>query len=780
MIPILYAASEKEFKSNGLGRLSTCSECKVTEERNGVYECEFTISVNDKRYGDCNEGNIISVTHDETGDRQPFVIYRRSVPIDGMVTFYAHHISYDLSNVILKPFHAESVVGAFSMFGTEALTVNPFTFWTNKVSQGSFTVDKPTSIRAVLGGSSGSILDAFGGGEYEFDKYEVRLYQHRGQDRGVTIRYGKNLIDLEHTIDTLGLYNAVVPFWADSDGNVVYGGVVIGASGISQVDYWTNENGVRITDENSDPMTFKYCVNHVATMDLSNQFDEAPTVAELEAKAESVLNNNEPWLPKNNVKVDFVALWNTDEYKNIAPLERVNLCDTVTVYYSELDVNVKAKVIKTVYNVLTDKYDEIELGAAESSFADVIAAETDAKLAEKPSFDMMAEAIEYATEQITGGNGGNIVFRYDAEGRPTELLIMDTDNIETAVNVWRWNLGGLGHSHNGYSGPFDDVALTQDGRINANLITAGTLSANLIKGGRIDSLNERAFFDLTGGYFALVSGDRLYRLVLRGWSAAIILQYREDVSVDWNDTAEMGGDPTKTCEIGEIYGGVNGASCVAMDVFYLGGYNNKHEFAYLDADGTTHLTVNHLMISGGTSNAYIGMETADVNGKNAIAVYDALYLNTSGTYTRILTSGANGSLPEIKTIYFSTAGSNRYVMFGPESGSTYYAQVAVSSDERLKTNIKDTEESGLDVINRIRHVEFDFIESGAHKKNGYIAQQLVEINDDFATKVEDREGDGFMSVNDHEILTYVTKAIQELSAEVKELRAEIERLKEVK
>lgn len=339
--------------------------------------------------------------------------------------------------------------------------------------------------------------------------------------------------------------------------------------------------------------------------------------------------------------------------------------------------------------------------------------------------------------------------------------------------------------------------------INADWITTGTLSANYIRGGRIDSLNSRAFFDLTGGYFGLVSESGLYRIVMRGRSGAIIIQYREDTSIDWDDTTEMGGDSSKTCEIGEIYGG-DGNSCIAMDTYYLGGYHKRKTFAYLYENDTTYLYTNHLTVSnegayprkyievmpdrlylrhigtsGGTITAYLGLESADVNGKNAIYVNDALYLNTRGTYTRILTSGPNGSLPEIKTIYFSTAGSNRFVMFGPENGSTYFVQVAVTSDERLKTNIKDTEESGLDVVNRIRHVEFDFIESGAHRKNGYIAQQLVEINEDFATKVEDREGEGFMSVNDHEILTYATKAIQELSEKNRKLEERVEKLEKI-
>lgn len=114
MIPILYPQSETRFRNNGLGRLVDCISCVVTEERNGIYECEFQYPVTGQHYSDIQEGRIIFCTHDDTRTGQPFEIYKRSAEINGVVTFNASHISYRLSKVTLEPFTATSCAHALS------------------------------------------------------------------------------------------------------------------------------------------------------------------------------------------------------------------------------------------------------------------------------------------------------------------------------------------------------------------------------------------------------------------------------------------------------------------------------------------------------------------------------------------------------------------------------------------------------------------------------------------------------------------------------------------
>lgn len=462
MYPILYAANETAFTSNGIGMLSGCVKCIVEEERNGTYECEFDVLCMGRHFDDIDIGKIILVPHDDAQDLQPFVIYRKSVPINGIVTFNAHHISYRLANVVIAPFTTSGIADTFNKLSSEALTANPFTFWTSKSSAGTFSLDVPTSARAALGGTQGSVLDVFGGGEYEWDKFAVKLRQHRGSDTGVTIRYGKNLTKLENETDASGVYNAAIPYWQDSEDetDVVYGSIVQGTdSGSSQV---------------------------VVPLDMSDKFEDKPTVQQLEAAALSYLNSAKPWMPSDNLEISFVALWQTEEYKNIASLERVKLCDTVHVYYPELGVNASMKVIKTTYNVLTETYDKIELGDARTSFAGLLRQESEAytNKAVARSEDYLEAAMTEATQRITGGLGGHVVIGTDANGKPQEIFIMDTESTGTAVNVLRINVNGIGFSSSGVNGPYTS-AWTLDGAFVANFITTGYLSCNRIKGGTL-------------------------------------------------------------------------------------------------------------------------------------------------------------------------------------------------------------------------------------------------------------------------------------------------------
>lgn len=508
MIPILYDYAEKRFTTNGVGRLSDCISCTVTEERNGIYECEFKYPITGEHYSEIKEGMVIGVTHDESGDIQPFDIYAHQAPIDGVVTFNAHHVSYRLSNVVVMPFTASTPTAAFAGIESNSANNNPFIFWTDKTGSGEFKVEKPDYVRAVLGGQQGSVLDAFGGGDYEWDRFTVKLYAHRGSNTQVQIRYGKNLSDITEKTDTSDTYNAIVPFWLSSDGTLVtlpeqvliYSGATLYQTNL------TTHNQVIIRDHLGNPITVTYQQINAVPLDMSSDFQEQPTENELRTAAISKFNASQAWLPQQNIDVDFVQLWQTEEYKNYAPLQRVKLCDTVSVFYDALGVNaVDMRVVKTVWNVLLDRYDSLELGQISSNLAQTITGPIESQLKDTVTKSMLSDSIQYATDLIRGGLGGYIVMKPNAQGQPEELLIMDTPDINTAVNVWRWNLGGLGHSHSGYAGPFDDVAITQDGQINANMITTGRLNANYIRGGTLtlggynDTYGTLSVLNSTGG-----------------------------------------------------------------------------------------------------------------------------------------------------------------------------------------------------------------------------------------------------------------------------------------
>lgn len=377
MIPILYEKTETAFTSNGLGRLADCLRCIVTEERNGVYECEFDYPIRGDKYSDIQEGRIIAVTHDDNGDIQPFDIYHRTAPINGIVTFYAHHISYRQNGITVKPFTASGVANAIAGLKTNSVGTNPFTYSTDKTTTGTYTVTTPSALKALLGGEQNSLLDVFGAGEYEYDKFSTKLWARRGSDTSVEIRYGKNLVDIEHDIDYSESYNGVVPYW--------YGTVVTEPEEGDEESEATEEEVLVTLPEwaiYASGTTYDGR-NTVVPLNLSDQFEEPPTVADLRTLATTKLNEQDTLVPIENIQVSFVQLWQTEEYKNIAPLQAVNLCDTVNVIFPELGVNkTRVKVIKVVYNTLLDRYDEMELGDNIATYAAIVTANNSSAIAQ--------------------------------------------------------------------------------------------------------------------------------------------------------------------------------------------------------------------------------------------------------------------------------------------------------------------------------------------------------------------------------------------------------------
>ena len=488
MIPILFDKNETAFTSNGLGRLTDCTRCEVTEERNGVYECEFDYPVTGAMFAQITEGRYIFTTHDESREPQPFEIYFRSAPLEGVVTFRAWHISYMLNNVIVGSFTASSVSAAMAAIPTHSLTANPFTFWTDKEVTSDYTLSTPRAVRAVLGGAEGSLLDIYGKGDYEFDLWTVKLHQNRGTNRGVSIRYGKNLVSLNQERDASNMYSGIIPYWQDSGGeNVVY---------LSSPVYRTGESAGR-----------------VVTMDLSDDFEEQPTTAQLQARAQAIIDGSDAYELKENLTIDFVALWQTEEYKDVANLQRIYLCDTVNIYYEKLGINATAKCIKVVYDSLRERYTSMELGTPKTTLArQILETTSDTLLKNVPSKSAMQSAIDKATEMIAGGFGGYIKFKYLSDGTPSEMLIMNTADEATATNIIRLNQNGIGFSTDG--GTTYRNAWTIDGQLNADFINGGTITGVAINNGNgsfsVDSSGNltASKATITGGTINLTGATR--------------------------------------------------------------------------------------------------------------------------------------------------------------------------------------------------------------------------------------------------------------------------------
>lgn len=347
MIPILYESTETEFTSNGLGRLRDCTSCEVTEERNGVYEVEFEYPVTGLHYSDILLGRIIAVEHDESGDIQPFDIYSYSKPFNGLVTFHAKHISYRQKGIVTYESNITSAAAALNWLKNNSTPTNPFTYDTDVYRSGllPYADGIPRSVKDFLGGGEGSILDTYGG-EYEFDKFHVQLWEKRGVDRDITIRHGINMTEFTDEVDYSESYNACLPYWKGNN-SIVRGAMQV------------------VDNMNFDGRD--YCV----PLDVSDQFDSGvtPIDAQVQLAGYNYMRNNQTWLPSQNIKVDFIQLKNSDEFKKFADLEKCRLCDSVRVIFPLYDMEGRFKIVKIVWDVLSEKYKEMELGNLPVSLA---------------------------------------------------------------------------------------------------------------------------------------------------------------------------------------------------------------------------------------------------------------------------------------------------------------------------------------------------------------------------------------------------------------------------
>ncbi len=456
----LFDSAETEFKSNGIGVLPDAESCVVTEERNGTFELKMVYPINGKRFSDILMRRIIVTKSNPYSEPQPFRIYGITKPFNGRVTVNAEHISYDMTGYPVGPFEAESCADAFAQMKAACSVDCPFEFWTDKNVTSAFSTIKPYSMRSLLGGTDGSILSVYGKGEYEFDRYLVRLYLNRGQDRGVVIRYGKNLTDIKQEENCSSVYTGVYPYWYNENNG-------------KKPQLCTLPEKVILAEG-----TYNY--TKILTLDLSSKWTEKPKEDDLRAEAVRYMKDNEIGIPKVSLDISFEQLAQTQEYALSALLEEVRLCDTVKVEFPDLCVSAESKCIKTEYDVLTDKYNKLTLGSNQANLATTIANQAK-ELSESLTKTYLAQSVDYATKLITGNVGGYVVMRNSDGGKqPNEILIMDSPDVETAKKVWRWNQNGLGYSKDGINGPYG-LAMTIEGEISADFMTTGTLNAISIR-----------------------------------------------------------------------------------------------------------------------------------------------------------------------------------------------------------------------------------------------------------------------------------------------------------
>jgi len=370
-VPILYDKTTplniESFNNNGLGGLSDTISLKTTEESitgtSGVYELEMVYPIYGLHYDKITVESFIKAKANQTDNKQIFKIYYVSKPINGQITIRAEHISYLTIGIPVKPLdgrladddimNALFVDDGFSVINQSLIDV-PFNFSADSVGSGSFVSGFPTNLRSLLT----KITEKFDG-EYLYDNFDISLKRVRGSDKGYKIRYGKNMTDLNHETDLTDLYTGVYPYYYNS----------------------SNDNMVMLNDPLVDATTSLTHKKYI-TVDLTSEVDEKlenienPTEIQIRTALLTVTNK---YISTNNIgkinvsiTVSFINLGDSPEYAQFKDLETVSIGDSVSIIFADLGVEATARVYKTVYDGLNERYQSIEIGTAKPKLAKTI------------------------------------------------------------------------------------------------------------------------------------------------------------------------------------------------------------------------------------------------------------------------------------------------------------------------------------------------------------------------------------------------------------------------
>lgn len=764
--PILYEQIDNIGtvpNNNGLGVLTDCLECMVTEERNGIYELEMKYPISGIHSKELIERRILKVKPNFTDDPQLFRISSVERVLEGVISVYARHISYDLSGYVITSGSASNVGAACRLLENKA---NNWTITTDKDVSATFTITEPSSVRSWFGGKEGSLLDIYGTGEWKYNNFTCSFLQHRGVDRGVTVKYAKNLLSLNQGVDSSNIITGVLPFWKDSQN----GEVILG---------------------NTQTTSITLDVPNVYTLDCSQTFQNKPTIEQLNSEAIKYIGRNETQIAKQNIKLDFLQIGQLKD--------RVDLCDTVTIDYEDFGIKGKAKCITTTWDVLKDRYDSIEIGEPKTNITDTIVS------IEKSSNNAitsteMSGAIERATALITGNSGGYIVLHdNNNDGQPDELLIMNTPDITTATKVWRWNLSGLGYSNTGYDGQYG-LAMTIDGEIVATKVSTGILSDksgnnswNLDNGSAKFNSLEITIGGSTKQVSTAINDAKSSAITSANQHSDSVAatkvgnnEIRTKFAADSTSITIQSGTITfksNTFVVNSTNFSVTNTGVVKASDFsansaiklYNSSWGTKYaEIGVISSGGQTFpaLNINHsdgtarVKIYSNPAGTQVGtIETYDTAGKKVIELSTInkggyIKCNNSAastraefgsTYTRTQTETGEAGIARLKNI----GGTNTISLVGAV-GNVTCVSLTQTSSRKVKTNIKDlTIDEAKKVLN-LKPVTYDFKDAiqGTNMR-GFIAEDVLDIIPELVKKDDD-----LLALDYIEIIPYLTKMIQ--------------------
>ncbi|MED2079865.1 phage tail spike protein, partial [Bacillus thuringiensis] len=545
-------------------------------------------------------------------------------------------------------------------------------FYSDVPKIASARIVRKNPVEALLDSSQDNSFVNRWGGELKRDNFDVKMLLNRGMDRGVVIRHKKDLLGYEGNVDWKSPITRIMPQ---------------GFDGLFLPEKYVDSP---LINKYPHPKIKVVEFKHIKAAIGENADDEDAVPLEeayrlLRQAAKDMFAIQKVDQPKANYNVKFQELSQTEEYKDYKHLQSVYMADTVTVEHQEDGINIKAKVIAYKYDPIKKEYLDITIGNFKESFTDVSGRVdlVQEELSNMPS-SILDAAKANATSLINSGFGGHVRFY------PDRVLIMDTKDEKSAKKVWQWNLNGLGYSSTGVNGPYG-TAITSDGRIVADFITAGTLSGNLVQGGEITgstlkTSNSANFVNISKQFIRLYESSKVRAFI----------GYYKNSRGEIQPTFILGGDSDQT--------GANGA--IMLYQFSDASVKSGGIGITKGLEGNGYLNAASLYFSQ-TGNAMLDADkTIVLNAQSDMRfkVKDQFrfYRNESWIASIGVSSGGDTDIILPNAMIRNSGYENGYIQIKTALGSYYQGVIAsdfkVSSKETYKTNIRPVTSSLLEKV----------------------------------------------------------------------------------
>ncbi|MGU3439620.1 phage tail spike protein [Bacillus cereus] len=668
----LYKPNETDFTHNGIGALDkNIYNATVEEELNGLFLFSFSYPLFAPRGLEIEGMSIIKVPTPD--GEQLFRVAAPKVSM-GEITAQCYHIFYDLTENLIEDIFAETTNGngAMNRMSAGCQYKHPFQFYSDVPKIASARIVRKNPVEALLDSSQDNSFVNRWGGELKRDNFDVKMLLNRGMDRGVVIRHKKDLLGYEGNVDWKSPITRIMPQ---------------GFDGLFLPEKYVDSP---LINKYPHPKIKVVEFKHIKAAIGENADDEDAVPLEeayrlLRQAAKDMFAIQKVDQPKANYNVKFQELSQTEEYKDYKHLQSVYMADTVTVEHQEDGIDIKAKVIAYKYDPIKKEYLDITIGNFKESFTDVSGRVdlVQEELSNMPG-SILDAAKANATSLINSGFGGHV------RVYPDRILIMDTKDEKSAKKVWQWNLNGLGYSSTGVNGPYG-TAITSDGRIVADFITAGTLSGNLVQGGEITGATLR-----TSDSVNYVNISKQFIRLYESSKTRVFVGYYKNSRNEIQPTLILGGDSDST--------GANGAIMVYQ--FSDTSVKSGGIGITKGLEGNGYLNAASLYFSQ-TGNAMLDADkTIVLNAQSDMRfkVKDQFrfYRNDNWIASIGVSSGGDTDIVLPNAMIRNSSYENGYIQIKTALGSYYHGIIAsdfkVSSKETYKTNIRPIAFSALEKV----------------------------------------------------------------------------------